>query len=82
MSLPSSLSNNTATSSTTLSTPLQSCLVAEAEEYLLDSTVVSKLPTLDDGNTVGNDSDTNANTTDGSDPVVYAGIFACIEQKT
>ena len=79
LSLPSSSDTYTATSSTVPSTPLQPSLVATAEEHLLDSTVVNEVPSLDDSGTVANDSDTNADTTGGSDPVVYAALLARIE---
>lgn len=73
MSQPSSSSDNTVISSTVPS-PLQPCSVATPEEVLLDSVVVNELPTLDD-----DDSAANVNTTDGSDPVIYAALLAKIE---
>lgn len=80
LSLPSSSDTNTATSSTVLSTPLQPSLVATAEEHLPNSTVANEVrPSLDDSDTVVNDSDTNADTTGGTDPVVYAALLARIE---
>ena len=78
MSQPSSSSDNTPTPSTLLSS-LQPCSVATAEEVLLDSVMVSTIPALDDDVSTANDSDTNVDTTDGSDPVIYAALLARIE---
>ena len=64
-----SSSDNTPTSST-LPLSLQSCSVATAEEVLLDSVMVSTIPALDDDVSTANDSDTNVDTTNGSDPVI------------
>ena len=75
MSQPSSSSDNTPTSST-LPSSLQPCSVATAEEVLLDSVMVSTIPALDDDVSTANDNDTNVDTTNGSDPVIYAALLA------
>ena len=41
--------------------------------------MVSTIPALDDDVSTANDSDTNVDTTNGSDPVIYAALLARIE---
>ena len=62
LSLPSSPRESDNTPTSKVSSSLQPCSVATAEEVLLDSVVVNELPTLDN-DTAADDSDTNVNTT-------------------